>query len=168
MARSVVALRLCTALVAVSLCVCSSVAAAQPRIVDDVESQISLRRWNTKGAGEAAGSETLTVVMSESGAGDVVILTWSQDRTSFTAEVYRPLPAVNKLREWESVGSTPRKKLSDQPRRLVRDPVHPRGPRRRPGLADVPPAGLRRQRRRRSRGGPILGGGVSSGTTPRR
>jgi hypothetical protein len=108
-------LRLSTALVALSLCVCSTVAAAPPRIVDDVESQVSLRRWNTNGGGEPLGTERLTVVLAESGMGDVVVLSWSKDGSSFTAEVFRPLPSVNKLREWDSVGSSPRKKLSDQP-----------------------------------------------------
>ena len=108
-------LHLSTTLVALWLCVCSTVVAAQPRIVDNVESQVSLRRWNTKGGGEILGTERLTVVLSESGKGDVVVLTWSKDGSSFTAEVFRPLAEVNKLREWESVGSSPQKKLSDQP-----------------------------------------------------
>jgi hypothetical protein len=96
-------------------CLCSSMAAAEPRVLDGVESQVVLRRWNASGGGEPIGSELLSVVLSESGAGDVVVLTWSTDRRSFTAEVFRPLPPVNGLREWESVGASAAKKLSEQP-----------------------------------------------------
>jgi len=99
----------------VLLAVCGSALAAEPRVVSQVESQVSLRRWDAKGAGEIIGTELLSVVLAPNEKGDVVILTWDAERTSFTAEVYRPLPAVNELREWEALGGALAKKLSEQP-----------------------------------------------------
>jgi len=94
--------------------IASTEALAGACVCDEVESRISIRHWDEKGAGTVTGSALLTVIRSASGGGDVAILVWDRATRTFTAEVYRPLPRVDDLREWQLAGASDAR-LSEQP-----------------------------------------------------
>lgn len=64
---------------------------ALPRleIYENIDSEIALRPWETQGLGKVIGKETLTVMKSRDGTGDMVVLHWSENKAQFKSEVYR-------------------------------------------------------------------------------
>jgi hypothetical protein len=104
----------------VVLCCLSTACVAQPnateqlKVYKEIPSEILLKRWNEKGSGTVIGKQTLTVIKTPSGKGDVVILTWSQSSAQFEAEVYRERSRSKLLSEWKLMNSDKDKILTEQ------------------------------------------------------
>lgn len=82
---------------------------------NNVKSEISLRPWETKGLGKVIGTETLTVIKTKGGRGEVVVLRWSENQSEFKTEVYRGDVEADKHSSWSLVnGGNEQKTLSHQ------------------------------------------------------
>lgn len=88
---------------------------ANIEIYNNVKSEISLRPWETIGLGKVIGTESLTVIKTKDGKGEVVVLRWSEDQSEFTTEIYRGDAEVDKHSSWSLVnGGNQQKTLSHQ------------------------------------------------------
>lgn len=84
-------------------------------IYNNVKSEISLRPWETKGLGKVIGTETLTVIKTKDGKGEVVVLRWLEDQSEFKTEIYRSDAESEAHSSWSLVnGGDEEKRLSHQ------------------------------------------------------
>lgn len=85
------------------------------QIYHDIMTETSFRAWNEKGLGKIVNKDNISVITgSDRKKSDVVILRWSEDRSSFQTEVYRSTSSTEKTGEWDLVSSSQEKTLTDQ------------------------------------------------------
>ena len=106
-------LLICTFLLVIFSATCSgqqpNIAQSNLDIYNNVASEISLRPWETEGLGKVIAKETLTVIKTKDGKGDVVILRWSKDQNQFITEVYRGDPEAQEHSSWTLVNGQEKK-----------------------------------------------------------
>ena len=111
-------LLICTFLLVIFSATCSgqqpNIAQSNLDIYNNVASEISLRPWETEGLGKVIAKETLTVIKTKDGKGDVVILRWSKDQNQFITEVYRGDPEAQEHSSWTLVNGQEKKTLAHQ------------------------------------------------------
>lgn len=61
------------------------------QIYNNIESEISLRHWNSKSSGEAVSKVKITVIKAYDDHGDVVILSPNKNNNNFVTEVYKSI-----------------------------------------------------------------------------
>lgn len=83
-------------------------------IYNNVQSEISFRSWESKGLGDVAEKNTLSVLKAKNGKGDIIVLRWSKDKTQFTTEVYRASSDEEEQSSWSLVNSDEKKTLAYQ------------------------------------------------------
>ena len=83
-------------------------------VYNNVASEISLRPWETEGLGKVIAKETLTVIKTKDGKGEVVVLRWSKDQSQFITEVYRGDPEAQEHSSWTLVNGQEKKTLAHQ------------------------------------------------------
>lgn len=94
---------------------CKSLAAEKsPEIFENVQTEITMQAWQTKGWGKTIGSDTVTIVKSKALRGDVIILRWSEPEGHASVEVYRAVGEEDPVTSWELQSETRQKTLTHQ------------------------------------------------------
>jgi hypothetical protein len=83
-------------------------------VYNNVASEVSLRPWETEGLGKVIAKETLTVIKTKDGKGEVVVLRWLKDQSQFVTEVYRGDPEAQEHSSWTLANGQEKKTLAHQ------------------------------------------------------
>jgi len=57
-------------------------------VFEDVESEIFLRPWRSKGMGKLVKKEIITVIRTTHDTGNIIILKWNKSHDNFDTEIY--------------------------------------------------------------------------------
>ncbi|WP_444892528.1 hypothetical protein ACJJIE_17705 [Microbulbifer sp. TRSA001] len=81
----------------------------------ETEVEVVLREWNQKGFGNKIETSTITIITAPDYKGDIVILRNNDEKSGFTAEVYKPKPNALTPDLWKFVSGNVEKSIVKQP-----------------------------------------------------
>ena len=84
------------------------------QVYNNIDSEISMRPWSTKGLGKVVSHEKLSVIKTKSSKGQIVILKWNTAMDAFDTEVYKSEDNASNPDTWQITNSKLDKTLTFQ------------------------------------------------------